>query len=172
MRLRRLPESVLAAFVLLLASHAGSAAAGPCSLAITHVNVLPMDSERLLTDRTVLVWRGKIIAIEPAARVRNVHCAMTVRGAGRYLVPGLNDMHVHIESVAFARAFGIKAAPIDYPSEMALYMANGVTGIRVMSGAPDILAFRDSQKNTLSPSRASSSRRRCWPANRRSCRSR
>lgn len=151
MHLRRLPEFALASIVLLAVCRAEPVAAAPCSLAITHVNVLPMDSERLLPDRTVLVWRGKITAIELAARVRNIHCMLTVHGAGRYLVPGLNDMHVHIETLAFAQAFGIKAAPIDYPSEMALYMANGVTGIRVMSGAPDILAFRDSQKNTLSP---------------------
>ncbi|HWY15059.1 MAG TPA: amidohydrolase family protein [Rhizomicrobium sp.] len=151
MRLCRLPEFALASVVLLAVCRAEPAAAEPCSLAITRVNVLPMDSERLLPDRTVLVWRGRITTIEPAARLGNRHCGMTVHGAGRYLVPGLNDMHVHIESLAFAQAFAMKAAPIDYPSEMALYMANGVTGIRVMSGAPDILAFRDSQKGTLSP---------------------
>ncbi len=60
-------------------------------------------------------------------------------------------MHVHLDTLAFAQALGLKSAPIDYPAEMALYMANGVTGIRVMSGAPDILAFRNAQRARTSP---------------------
>ena len=121
----------------------------PCSLAILHVNVIPMDSERVLPDRMVTVRGGKIASISTALRAP--HCARTIDGSGRYLVPGLNDMHVHVETLAFAQAFGIGAPAIDYPAEMALYMANGVTGIRVMSGALDILAFRDSQRGRASP---------------------
>jgi imidazolonepropionase-like amidohydrolase len=120
-----------------------------CSLAIAHVNVIPMDSERVLPDRTVIVRGGKIESISTGTN--GSHCAHTIDGNGRYLVSGLNDMHVHLETLAFAQAFGIQAPPIDYPAEMALYMANGVTGIRVMSGAPDILAFRNSQRGRASP---------------------
>ncbi len=39
-----------------------------CSLAITHVNVIPMDVERILPDQTVTVGAGKIISIRPAAQ--------------------------------------------------------------------------------------------------------
>jgi hypothetical protein len=120
-----------------------------CTLAIAHVNVIPMDAERVLGDRTVLISGSRILAITPS--LGKPRCRQMIDGQHRYLVPGLNDMHVHIETLAFAQAFHVKAAPIDYPAEMALYMANGVTGIRVMSGAPDILAFRNSERNKASP---------------------
>ncbi len=123
----------------------------PCSLAITHVNVVPMDSERVMQDQAVLIGGGRILAIGASAGAATDACQQTVDGAGRYLLPGLNDLHMHIESVAFAHAFGAKPEPIDYPSVLALYIANGVTGLRVMSGAPDILAFRNSQRGTASP---------------------
>lgn len=122
-----------------------------CALAVAHVNVIPMNAERVLADYTMVVADGKIALLALSAQVDTSHCSRIIDGAGRYLVPGLNDMHVHVESTALAQTFGVKAAPIDFPAEMALYMANGVTGLRVMSGAPDILAFRDSQHGQLSP---------------------
>lgn len=146
-----IPRIVLAASSILLTVCPASAASPPCALAIAHVNVVPMDADHVLADRTVIVAGGRIQAIEPAGTASVSRCTEVVEGGGRYLVPGLNDAHVHLETLAFAQAFGVKAAPIDYPSEMALYMANGVTGIRAMSGAPDILAFRDSQRGGRSP---------------------
>jgi Amidohydrolase family len=138
---------------------AGSAVAAPiagaptgrCSLAIMHASVVPMDGERVLADRTVIVADGRIQSIAPSVGAPVQPCVATVDAHARYLVPGLNDMHVHLETVAFAEAFGVDVEPIDYSAEMALYLANGVTGIRVMSGAPDILAFRDSQRGSSSP---------------------
>jgi imidazolonepropionase-like amidohydrolase len=117
----------------------------PCSLAISHVNLIPMDSDRVMRNRTVRVGGGKILSIAPSAGRRFSACEQVVDGADRYLVPGLNDMHTHIETVAFAQALGVKSDPIDFPAVLALYIANGVTGLRIMSGAPDILAFRNSQ---------------------------
>lgn len=152
MRLRISSHAVLGLLVFAgVCGGADAKASGtpPCSLAIDHVNVIPMDSERVLPDRMVVVRGGMIASI--SAGTRKLHCTRTVDGRGHYLVPGLNDMHVHVETLAFAQAFGIQAPAIDYPAEMALYMANGVTGIRVMSGAPDILAFRDSQRGHASP---------------------
>jgi imidazolonepropionase-like amidohydrolase len=122
--------------------------AGPpgCTLAIIHANVIPMDTERVLADQTVAIAGDRIVSIGGPAR-----CSRTIDAKGRYLVPGLNDMHVHVETVALAQSFGVASAPIDYPAVLALYIANGVTGIRVMSGAPDILAFRNSQRGKASP---------------------
>jgi imidazolonepropionase-like amidohydrolase len=117
----------------------------PCSLAISHVNVIPMDSNRVLINQTVRMGDGKLLSIAASGRGQLSECSQIVDGAGRYLVPGLNDMHTHIETVAFAQALGVMSEPIDFPSVLALYIANGVTGLRIMSGAPDILAFRNSQ---------------------------
>jgi len=92
--------------------------AGPPSTAFIHVNVLPMDTERVLRDQTVLVKDGKVTAIggglaPPAG-------AMVVDGGGKaYLSPGLADMHVHSDS----------------RDDMAVYVAHGVTTIANMGGA-------------------------------------
>lgn len=147
-----LGKSLLACSAL-AAALGGSAGAAPmtCSLAIAHANVIPMDRDRMLPDRTVLIAGDKILSIAPAGKADTARCSSVVDVTGKFLVPGLNDMHMHIESVADAQAFGIKSDPIDYPSVLALYIANGVTGLRVMAGAPDILAFRDSQRGQASP---------------------
>lgn len=144
---RAVPAAGLALIVLLACCAAAQAAS--CTLEVIHVNVVPMDAERVLPDRTVRIGGGKILSIDRAGSSA-AGCVQIVDGAGRYLVPGLNDLHMHLETVAFALAFGAKPDPIDYPSVLALYIANGVTGLRVMSGAPDILAFRNSQRGTAS----------------------
>lgn len=117
----------------------------PCSLAISHINVIPMDSDRVLRNQTMRIGGGKILSIASSGGRQFSACEQVVDGADGYLVPGLNDMHTHIETVAFAQALGVKPEAIDFPSVLALYIANGVTGLRIMSGAPDILAFRNSQ---------------------------
>ena len=177
----RLPRCACACLTIVVAAFAGHAAqAKPrggagCSLAITHVNVIPMDVERVLPDQTVTLGGGRVISIKPAARADAKNCAKIIDAHGGYLVPGLNDMHVHVETLAFAQAFGIKAAPIDYPSELASFVAyNGVTGILrrcpalpiswPSSGQPEGTAF--------GPIRGWWSPRRCWPATRRCCQSR
>jgi imidazolonepropionase-like amidohydrolase len=93
------------------------------------------------------VQGGRIAAIVKADRRGDAGCRERIEGRGRYLLPGLNDLHVHLDTAGFAQAFGVKdAAPVDFPAGFALYLANGVTGVRVMSGGPDILAFRDGQR--------------------------
>jgi imidazolonepropionase-like amidohydrolase len=125
-------------------------AASRCDLAITHVNVVPMTASTILRDRTVLVSGGRIESVSKA-RVAPTRCAQTVDGHGGYLLPGLNDLHVHLDSAAFAQAFKVRAPPVDYADALAPYLAAGVTGVRVMSGAPDILAFRNGQRGPASP---------------------
>lgn len=144
-------RTVLLAFAAALANcviPVAGALDRPCSLAISHVNVIPMDSDGVMRNQTVRVGGGKILSIAPSAGRRFSPCEQVVDATGRYLVPGLNDLHTHIDTVAFAQAFGAKPEPIDFPSVLALYIANGVTGLRIMSGAPDILAFRNSQGAT------------------------
>jgi imidazolonepropionase-like amidohydrolase len=54
-------------------------------------------------------------------------CATVVDGFGKFVIPGLWDMHAH----------GSRRESL-YP----LYIANGVTGVREMFGPPDARAFR------------------------------
>lgn len=139
---------------LLLAALAAIALSAPavarCSLALTHVNIAPMSTQAILRDRTVVIQGERIGSIVKAGAAGRTRCDVEIDGRGRYLLPGLNDLHVHLDTAAFAQAFGVSAPPVDYPAALALYLANGVTGVRVMSGAPDILAFRNSQRGAAS----------------------
>lgn len=95
--------------------------------AIEHVTVLPMDGRDSLLDYTVLI-RGETIAqLGPASSVSIPSGARRIDGRGRYLMPGLADMHVH---------------PYDRDG-MASYLAHGVTTIAVMHGFPAVVAWRD-----------------------------
>lgn len=98
----------------------------PVELAIINANVIPMDSERVLEDRTVLVDSGRIVAIGIAAEVHAGHAGEVIDAMGGYLVPGLADMHVHISS----------------EKDLVPYVANGVTLVRNMWGSPAVLDER------------------------------
>ncbi|HEX6059767.1 MAG TPA: amidohydrolase family protein [Gemmatimonadaceae bacterium] len=117
------------------ALHAQAAAASSV-VAFTNVNVVPMDADRVLADQTVVVRDGRIAEVGPAASVRVPAGARRVDGRGKYLMPGLAEMHAHIP--------GANAPPQTIRDIMFLYVANGVTTIRGMLGAPNQLALRDS----------------------------
>jgi len=116
----------------------------PCTLAITNVSAIPMDSERILTDQTIRIAGTQIASIAPSTE-RGDNCAQTVSGRGLFALPGLNDMHVHVETAAFAQSLQFPEQSINYEDVLFPYLAYGVTGIRIMTGASDILAFRDSE---------------------------
>ncbi len=99
---------------------------GPAPLAIEHVSVVPMDREVVLADQTVVVSAGRITALGPAAKVSVPEGAQRIDGHGRYLMPGLADMHVHVWD----------------ENDLYLFVANGVTTVRNMFGAPLQLDWR------------------------------
>lgn len=115
-----------------------------CALAIENVTLVPMDKDGAIAGQTVRIADGKIQSIG-AVKEKGTVCERTIDGNGRFLAPGLNDMHMHVESEMFASVFGMAATPLPFEDLVYVYLSNGVTGVRVMSGAPDILAFRDSQ---------------------------
>ncbi len=105
-------------------------------IAITNVNVIPMDRERVLTDQTVVIRKGRIHQIGPAARTKAPKGAKLLDGRGKYLMPGLVDMHTHLFS-----------DDDEFPEELAdeelfLMLANGVTTARLMIGTPEHLKYR------------------------------
>src|SRR5687768_10175064 len=97
-----LMKKTLALLLLLLSlTPAGPARAqGPSSrvTAFVNVNVMPMDRERVLRDQTVVVRDGLIGEVGDARRVRVPPGALRIDGRGRYLLPGLVDMHTHLFS--------------------------------------------------------------------------
>lgn len=113
-----------------------------CALAITNVNLVSMTEDGVRPGQTILFSREEIIEISDAP-AGAAGCARIVDGAGRYLLPGLNDMHTHVENAAFEKGFGQAPAPLPFDALMAPYLVNGVTGMRILSGSPDFLGYRD-----------------------------
>ena len=64
--------------------------------AFVDVTVIPMDRERKIPGQTVLVRGGRIVEIGPVARVKVPSGGVRVDGRGKYLIPGLAEMHAHI----------------------------------------------------------------------------
>lgn len=103
-----------------------SRAVEPRSLAFTHVNVIDMTGTPVQTDMTVVITGDKISAVGKTAKTRVPRNARVVDAKGKFLIPGLWDMHVHWNDQRF----------------LPLFIANGVTGVRQMFGQPEHLAWR------------------------------
>jgi imidazolonepropionase-like amidohydrolase len=98
------------------------------------VNVIPMDRDRVLARQTVVVRDGRIAEIGPAANVKAPEGAVRVAGAGKYLMPGLAEMHGHLPNPNSPREL--------VENVLFLYVANGVTTVRGMQGNPQALEHR------------------------------
>lgn len=102
-------------------------------VAFVGVHVIPMDRERVLEDRTVVIRDGRVETIGPASEVE-VPDAARVVAEGGYLMPGLGEMHAHIPS-------GDDRAWME--QVLFLYLANGITTARGMLGQPAHLELRE-----------------------------
>ena len=100
-----------------------------------NVNVIPMDRERVLEAQTVVVRDGRIAEIGPAAKATTPAGATRVNGKGKYLMPGLAEMHGHLTANYLP-----DAAKADV---LFLYVANGVTTVRAMLGSPEAITTRE-----------------------------
>ncbi len=98
-------------------------------IVITDVDVISMLDPGVQESRNVTVRGGKIVAIGQAAVPRG---ARVIDGTGRFLIPGLVEMHAHV--------------PVENPDRddaLFLWVANGVTMARGMVGHPTHLALRE-----------------------------
>jgi amidohydrolase family protein len=102
-------------------------------LIFTNVNVVSMRDGTIARDMTVVIKQGKISAVAKVGLVDQGHDIQIVNANGKYMVPGLWDMHVH--SAFVSPAWDEK---VIYP----LYIANGITGVRDMGGDPQVLENR------------------------------
>ena len=97
------------------------------TVVFVNVNVIPMDSERVLIQRGLVVADGRIAWIGSADSVPSFPHATRIDGANRlFILPGLVDMHSHIR----------------YESDLTLLVANGVVVTRNMRGTPMHLDLR------------------------------
>ena len=79
--------------------------------AFVNVNVIPMDTERVLENQTLIVEGDRIVAVGPADEITVPENAVVVDGTGKYLIPGLADMHFHgwsrRQALTLALAYGV-----------------------------------------------------------------
>ncbi|HEY0673636.1 MAG TPA: amidohydrolase family protein [Longimicrobiales bacterium] len=140
------PLLLLAAAGTIASAARAQTPATPQVVAFLHANVVPMDRERVLRDQTVVVSNGQIIAVGPGASVKVPDGALRIDAQGRYLLPALCDMHVHLLNDAWKmmlRPEALAASKV-VPDEQFLfpYLANGVTTVQVLSATPEDLAVR------------------------------
>ena len=107
-------------FVLTLASVAFSQEHAAADMAIRHVTVVNVATGAEIKDQTVTIHGGRIASIAPTQEA-DAALPGSLDAHGGFLIPGLWDMHVHVHDA----------------DELPLYVANGVTGIRIMSGEKD-----------------------------------
>ncbi len=101
-----------------------SSAAKPTVLAFTHVTVIDATGAPALPDMTVVIGGNRITEVAERARVPKN--AQVIDAAGKFLIPGLWDMHDHPPDAEY----------------LPIFIANGVTGIRVMWGQPEHYKWR------------------------------
>jgi imidazolonepropionase-like amidohydrolase len=109
------------------ASGPSGPASGP-TIAFVDVTVITMDRDAPTPHQTVIVRGDAISEIGPADRVAVPGDAMPIDGTGKFLAPGLYDMHVHLDHTR---------------GMLALFVERGVTGVRNMAGSARTLALRD-----------------------------
>ena len=123
-------ESALAALAcFFVVASPGSAAPKP--IAITDVNLIDVTGGAVIEHSTVVFSGGRIVDVGKSANVHIPHSAQVVDGSGRFLIPGLWDMHVHM---VFGDWF-----PQSREIVLPLFVANGVTGVRDMGGELEVL---------------------------------
>ncbi len=127
---------IVAAITLAILVPPQSASSQPGgATAFVNVALVPMDRERVLPGQTVVVRAGRIDEIGPADEVDVPGDATVVDGRGRYLMPGLADMHAHLPTPPTSQAV------VD--SVLFLFLANGVTAVRGMMGHLSHVGLRD-----------------------------
>jgi imidazolonepropionase-like amidohydrolase len=111
------------------------------TVAFTNVSVIPMDRERVLANQTVVVKDGLIVEVGNTKNVKPPRGAVRIDGTGKYLIPGLVDMHTHLlsDSDEFPDSIG--------SDELRVMVANGVTTVRFMIGTPALLTLRTLSAN-------------------------
>lgn len=109
------PIALLFAVGVWTASTAGQQ---PVPVVISRVNVVDVQRGRIEPDMTLVIRADRIASMEPSSSATVPRGARVIDGHGRFLMPGLWDMHVHL---SYARVSALPAL-----------VANGITSVRDM----------------------------------------
>ncbi|MCG8414840.1 MAG: amidohydrolase family protein, partial [Pseudomonadales bacterium] len=99
------------------------------SLAITNINLVDVENDAVLPDHFLLTEADEIKSVGPMSEFLALPDWKVIDGEGGFLLPGLADMHVHLEYFDNKEIFW-------------LFLANGVTLVRQMEGNAKILEWR------------------------------
>jgi len=100
--------------------------------AITNVSILSKNANSFINNQTVLLNDGKIVAIGETKGGENT---TIIDGKGKFLIPGLTEMHAHIPVAEEGKDSLVKET-------LFLYLSQGITNIRGMLGNPYHLELR------------------------------
>lgn len=132
--------------IALFAACAFARAAENDVVAFIHATVIPMDRERAIADQTVVVANGKIVKIGPASVVNVPADATVIDATGKYLLPALSDMHVHLLGESWNAALPpngqMQRKDIPFEDFLFPYVAMGVTTVQELMATPEDVAVR------------------------------
>src|SRR2546423_1866222 len=110
-------------------------AASPSKIAIIHVSVIDVRAGTIKPDMTVLIQGDRITEVRPSKKNESLSAKdiQLIDGRGKFLLPGLWDMHVHTDGEDRVLHF---------------LLANGITGVRDMAG--DAAKLADARRRITS----------------------
>ncbi len=128
--MRRAPWNVVSLSGIVGAVFFGLVFSGPAhsnqvQLAIRGVAVVAVGTGQIIPDQTILIDENRIVTIGSAADIEIPSSARVIAGQGLFAVPGLVDLHVHMET-----------------DDLPLFLANGITTVREMNGSTETLELR------------------------------
>jgi hypothetical protein len=98
---------------------------------IANATIINLDNGQLSTSMTILIANGNILSVQKNFDKRINNRANVIDAKGKYLIPGLWDMHAHVDTGKFDKQCILK-----------LFIINGITGIRIMNGLPEHHVWR------------------------------
>ena len=96
------------------------------TIIIKNVNIVPMNEKKVLKNYSIVVENGEISKIIKSKKLEADQGNYVIDGTDKYIIPGLVDMHVHINGL----------------SDLKLFLANGITKVRNMKGSSGTLYMR------------------------------
>ncbi len=115
-------------------------------LVLHNIQWVDVTTGQLVQDQLLVIQQDRIQAILPEAKLTDYPQAQQLDGGGRYLIPGLWDMHVHFEGRDLVE---------DNKLLLPVYLAYGITGVREAASnlAPVVLNWRElvNQQKLLGP---------------------
>lgn len=110
--------------------------------AFTNVTVIPMTGEQTLQNYTVIVEGDRITGVGPAANIIPDNQTTIIDGTGKFLIPGLAEMHGHVPPTEPSPGSPPYLTDEYVEHTLFLYVAAGITTVRGMLGWPNQLELK------------------------------